>query len=234
MKRFGAVLVLGLLVSFFCSAQTQTGNASYNESKTGYAISHSSLSFNTRVRVTNLRNNRAVEATVTGRIPISSERIADISKDAADDLGMARTGMTLVEIEPLPLRGAASAPDQPAVTASDPEPPPPAAVAPSAAPAPASPQSGTPQTTAPAAVPTATQTQAVQTITEEIRYIPVAAAPAACPCTPLLPIFLCLLILVLILLLVILIIYLRHFYLWRKYHRIWLRRHYWYIKRRRD
>jgi hypothetical protein len=229
MKKFCAALALGLLVSFCCFAQTQTGNASYNGSKTGFTISHSSLSFNTRVLVTNLRNNRSVEAVVNGRIPISSDRGADISKDAADALGMALTGMSLVEIEILPPRAAAAEP-VPAETAPavlDPQP----VQSPAPASAPASPP---PQSPAQSPAPAATQAQPDRIVTEEIRYIPAAAAPAACPCTPLLPIFLCLLILVLILLLVILILYLRHFYLWRKYHLIWLRRHYWYIKRRRN
>jgi rare lipoprotein A len=230
MKRFCAILVLALVVSFFCSAQTQTGNASYNESKTGFTISHSSLSFNTRVLVTNLRNNRSVEAIVDYRIPISSERIADISKDAGDAIGMARTGMTLVEIEELPRRRAETAPPvQVETTPPAPGPQPGAAQPPASAPAASSAAAQSPAQPASGAA----QTQPAQTVIEEVRYIPVAAAPASCPCMPFLPIFLCLLILVLILLLVILIIYLRHLYLWRKYHLIWLRRHYWYIKRRR-
>jgi hypothetical protein len=228
MKRFFAVPALALLVSFFCSAQTQTGNASYNESKTGFTISHPSLSFNTRVLVTNLRNNRSVEAVVDYRIPISPDRIADISKDVGDAIGMARTGMTLVEIEELPSRRAASEPPVQAETT-----PPAPGPQPAQSPAPAPAASSAPAQSPAQPAPSAAQAPPAETIIEEVRYIPVAAAPASCPCTPLLPIFLCLLILVLILLLVILILYLRHLYLWRRYHLIWLRRHYWYIKRRR-
>ncbi|MDR2629668.1 MAG: septal ring lytic transglycosylase RlpA family protein [Spirochaetaceae bacterium] len=101
MKRFLLILVLGLFFSLLCSAQTQTGNATYNASKTGFFISHPSLSFNTKVRVTNLSNNRSVEATVNGRIPIRPAWIAAISRDVGDAIGMARTGMTRVRIEEL-------------------------------------------------------------------------------------------------------------------------------------
>jgi hypothetical protein len=80
---------------------TQRGNASYdyNPSRSGLVILHPSLSFNTRVKITNLENGRSVEAVVAGRIPMSAERIAVISHEAGDAIGMNRTGMTLVEIQ---------------------------------------------------------------------------------------------------------------------------------------
>jgi hypothetical protein len=140
MKRFAAIVVFGLLVPLFCFAQSQTGNASYNSSKTGFFISHPSLSFNTKVRVTNLNNNRSVEATVNGRIPITADRIADIARDTGDAIGMTPGGMTPVRIEELALHPAvavvppAPAPQPPAVTPQTPAPAP--AVAPPA-PAPA-------------------------------------------------------------------------------------------------
>jgi hypothetical protein len=98
MKRLGAVLIFGLL-SVYCFAQSQTGNASYNASKSGFTISHPSMSFNTRVRITNLRNNSEVIATVDGRIPAGDPRVADISREAGDAIGMSRSGYTQVRIE---------------------------------------------------------------------------------------------------------------------------------------
>jgi hypothetical protein len=132
MKRLSVVLAAGLFFPVFCFSQTQTGNASYNESKSGITVSHSSLSFNTRVRITNLGNNRSVEATVNGRIPISSGRIADISREAGDALEMSKTGMTRVRLEVLPFvhTGAAAAPaEENPAPASAPRPPPAAAAA---------------------------------------------------------------------------------------------------------
>ncbi|MDR2257552.1 MAG: septal ring lytic transglycosylase RlpA family protein, partial [Treponema sp.] len=74
MKSLTAALFFGLFFSSLCFAQTQTGNASYNAAKSGVTIAHPSMSFGTRVRVTNLRNNREVIATVDGRIPASDPR----------------------------------------------------------------------------------------------------------------------------------------------------------------
>jgi hypothetical protein len=101
MKSLNAALILGLFVSGLCFAQTQTGNASYNESKKGLTISHPSISFGARVRITNLRNNQEVIATVDGRIPVSDPRIADISAEAGKAIGMSGRGYTEVRIEHL-------------------------------------------------------------------------------------------------------------------------------------
>jgi hypothetical protein len=99
MKSLSAVLIFGLVVSGLCFAQTQSGNVSYNASKKGLTISHASMSFGTRVRVTNLRNNQEVIAIVDGRIPVSDPRIADISAEAGDAIGMSSRGYTEVRLE---------------------------------------------------------------------------------------------------------------------------------------
>ncbi|MDR1587433.1 MAG: hypothetical protein LBS57_08265 [Treponema sp.] len=110
MKRLSAVLVIGLF-SVYCFAQTQTGNASYNASKNGFTLAHPSMSFGTRVRITNLRNNREVIASVDGRIPVSDPRVADISAEAGDAIEMSRSGLTEVRLEQiLPEYAAAPAP----------------------------------------------------------------------------------------------------------------------------
>jgi hypothetical protein len=132
MKRLSAVLIIGFFFSVFCFAQTQTGNASYNASKSGLTLAHPSMSFGTRVRITNLRNNKEVIATVDGRIPASDPRIADISGEAGDAIEMSRTGYTELRLEQLlPQQTAAPSPSVTAV-------PPPAAVPPNAPPPPAS------------------------------------------------------------------------------------------------
>jgi hypothetical protein len=129
MKSLIAALTIGLFLPIFCFGQSQTGNASYNPSKSGEHISHASLSFGTRVRVTNLKNNIAVIATVNGRIPPSDPRIADVSKDVGDAIRMATSGYTEVRIEQLPPEQPASAPAT--VQQPDPaQPPPPAATPP--------------------------------------------------------------------------------------------------------
>jgi hypothetical protein len=223
-KRLSAVLILGFVILSFCAAQSQEGNASYNPSKTGLHISHSSLSFNTRVKVTNLRNNRSVEAVVDDRILPSSERIADISRDAGDALEMNKSGMTLVRIEEIH-RGTAQ-------TSVPAEPPPARETVPKPA---APPPVVIPVTPAPVQqdqTPPPPQILPVQTVTE---YIQVPAAPAQpCCSAPLLLAILLLLILVIILLVVILVLFLRGFPLWPWRYPFWLRRYYYRYKKQRN
>jgi hypothetical protein len=84
------------------------------------------MSFGTRVRVTNLQNNREVIATVDGRIPVSDPRIADISAEAGDAIGMSRGGYTEVRLEQLIHTPDAAGPSEsgtrPAVPLRTPEP----------------------------------------------------------------------------------------------------------------
>jgi hypothetical protein len=218
-KRLITVLILGFSVAAFCAAQIQTGNASYNPSKTGHAISHSSLSFNTRVKVTNLRNNRSVETVVDYRIPISNDRIADISRDVGDALEMSKSGMTMVQIEVLPPRvnTQSTVPaETPAQEETPPKPAPPPVIVVPVTPAPVQQE----QQEQPAV---STQILPVQTITD-IQYVPVPASPSCPPYC--LPVIVALLVLVIILLSVILVLLLRRFPLWPWHYPFWLRRYY--------
>ena len=54
---------------------------------------HRTLPFGTRVRVTNLENQRSVEVVVNDRGPFVSGRIADLSEAAARRIGMAVDGV---------------------------------------------------------------------------------------------------------------------------------------------
>lgn len=66
-----------------------------------YALTaaHRSLPFGTKVRVTNLRNNRAVIVRINDRGPYSGGRVIDLSKAAAQAIGMLRSGTAPVRIE---------------------------------------------------------------------------------------------------------------------------------------
>ncbi|WP_116472766.1 septal ring lytic transglycosylase RlpA family protein [Zobellella maritima] len=59
---------------------------------------HRSLPFGTRVRVTNLRNNKSVVVRINDRGPYSRGRIIDLSEQAARELNMIRAGVVPVEI----------------------------------------------------------------------------------------------------------------------------------------
>jgi rare lipoprotein A len=60
---------------------------------------HRTLSFGTRVRVTNIANGRSVIVTIKDRGPSSRKRIIDLSERAARDLGFLREGIARVRVE---------------------------------------------------------------------------------------------------------------------------------------
>lgn len=68
-----------------------------------YTAAHRTLPFGTRVEVTNLQNNQSVILTITDRGPFIRNRIIDVSRKAAQDLGFIGAGTATVEIKVLPL-----------------------------------------------------------------------------------------------------------------------------------
>jgi rare lipoprotein A len=57
---------------------------------------HRSLRFGTRLRVTNSRNGRAVVVRVNDRGPFIRGRVLDLSRAAANSIGMVKTGTAKV------------------------------------------------------------------------------------------------------------------------------------------
>jgi rare lipoprotein A len=78
-----------------------SGTATYNNDEPGLKAAHADLDFATRVRVTNLNNNRAVIVTITERIPADPHRIIHLGKLAGDNIKMSHTSPTPVVIEVL-------------------------------------------------------------------------------------------------------------------------------------
>lgn len=74
-----------------------TSGESYD--KNGLTAAHNSLPMGTRLRVTNLKNNRSVIVKVNDRLQHSSKRLIDVSKKAAKELGFMHAGLTKVKIE---------------------------------------------------------------------------------------------------------------------------------------
>ena len=70
---------------------------------------HRSLPFGTRVRVTNLNNNRSVVVRINDRGPFIRGRVIDLSAAAARMLGITNTGVAPVRLEVLGSRQTASA-----------------------------------------------------------------------------------------------------------------------------
>lgn len=68
----------------------------------GLTAAHRTLPFNTRVRVTNLANNKSVVVRINDRGPFVSDRIIDLSYRAAQELSMIGPGTARVALEILP------------------------------------------------------------------------------------------------------------------------------------
>ena len=60
---------------------------------------HRTLPCGTKVRITNTKNGKSVEATVTDWGPTSRKRIVDVSRAVAEQLDFVKQGTTTVEVE---------------------------------------------------------------------------------------------------------------------------------------
>lgn len=93
----------------------ETGSASYYGSRHhgnrtasgerfdqhGLTAAHRQLPFGTRVRVTNLNNDKAVIVRINDRGPHTRGRLIDLSREAAEQLGMLRSGTAPVRVQSL-------------------------------------------------------------------------------------------------------------------------------------
>ncbi len=69
--------------------------------KNALTAAHNRYAFGTKLRVTNLKNNKSVTVRVNDRGPHTAGRIIDLSRKAADELGFVKEGLTKVSIEVL-------------------------------------------------------------------------------------------------------------------------------------
>ena len=108
MKRLIIATSLIVTISSFAEAAAWTGKASYyggrGRTASGQHIghltaAHRSLPFGTKLRVTNLHNQKSVIVTVNDRGPFVRGRIVDVSSGAAGVLGMRSAGVASVRIE---------------------------------------------------------------------------------------------------------------------------------------
>ncbi len=84
--------------SKFEGKKTSSGQL-YDGSK--YTAAHNGLPLNTWIKVTNLRNKRSVIVKVNDRLHHKNDRIVDLSRAAAQDLGYLGRGLTRVKVEVL-------------------------------------------------------------------------------------------------------------------------------------
>jgi rare lipoprotein A len=105
--------LIALFAGIVAFGQVQTGKASfyadrYEGSPTAsgekyrhnkLTAAHKTLPFGTKVKVTNLANNNAVEVVINDRGPYVENRIIDLSKSAAEKLGFINLGLAEVKVE---------------------------------------------------------------------------------------------------------------------------------------
>ena len=71
----------------------------FNKNK--LTAAHRTLPFNTRVKVTNLKNNKSVVVRVNDRGPFKPGRIIDLSEKAADKIDGKKQGISYVKVQVL-------------------------------------------------------------------------------------------------------------------------------------
>lgn len=113
MKKVWSILFGFLVLSFSIKAQTQTGKASFYADKfegrttasgekykhNKLTAAHKTLPFGTKIKVTNLTNNKSVEVVVNDRGPYVDGRVVDLSKSAAEALDFINLGLADVRVE---------------------------------------------------------------------------------------------------------------------------------------
>ncbi len=110
MRLVSASTVFGLLAVSTIPAHAQTGSASWyaldgNRTANGETMNsskmtaaHPSLPFGTKIKVTNQRNGKSVVVRINDRGPFAKNRVLDVSKGAARQLGFVGRGHTTVKI----------------------------------------------------------------------------------------------------------------------------------------
>jgi len=78
----------------------------YNQN--ALTAAHRTLPLGSRVQVTNLTNGKSVQVRITDRGPFIRGRAIDLSRGAAHKLGMVKSGLSRVRIQPLPAHSSKS------------------------------------------------------------------------------------------------------------------------------
>jgi rare lipoprotein A len=94
----------------FHGRKTASGHPYYKDALTA---AHRTLPLGTWVKVTNIGNDRSVMVQITDRGPYAGRRIIDLSRRAAAEIGMIRSGTAAVRIEIAQAYAAATADEQP-------------------------------------------------------------------------------------------------------------------------
>ena len=94
--------IASFYASFFHGRKTANGER-YDEG--ALTAAHRTLPFGTRVRVTNLDNQKTLLLRINDRGPFVGNRIIDLSRAAAHTLGFVQKGLARVKVEVLGIAG---------------------------------------------------------------------------------------------------------------------------------
>lgn len=83
--------------SFYSHAGKTASGERYNPS--GLTAAHRTLPFGTKVRVTEVKSKRSVVVRINDRGPFIKGRIIDVSRGAANELGMIGRGVAMVDVQ---------------------------------------------------------------------------------------------------------------------------------------
>jgi rare lipoprotein A len=87
------------VASFYWQPQAVASGGQFNPN--AMTAAHKTLPFGTRVRVTSLNSGRSVEVVINDRGPFVKGRVIDLSRRAAQNLGMTGAGLAKVSLEVL-------------------------------------------------------------------------------------------------------------------------------------
>lgn len=108
-----AALFASLLLTSFVTQQAEYGKAGYyadslhgrktasgeKYDKFEYTCAHKTLAFGTKVKITRLDNKKSVVVRVNDRGPYVEGYVTDISRAAAEEIGLIKAGVTQVKLE---------------------------------------------------------------------------------------------------------------------------------------
>ncbi len=87
------------IASYYWQPQAVASGGRFNPN--ALTAAHKTLPFGTRVRVTNLNNGRSVEVVINDRGPYVAGRVIDLSRRAAEVVGMTGSGVARVSVQAL-------------------------------------------------------------------------------------------------------------------------------------
>jgi rare lipoprotein A len=105
----GAPLEIGEASWYDLDSETASGEEMDGEA---FTAAHRTLPLGTRVRVENLDNGRAVVVRINDRGPFAEDRIIDLSKAAAESLGIVKDGVAKVRVSGIGAMLSANGPDR--------------------------------------------------------------------------------------------------------------------------